>query len=62
MPRMKYNPHIIVLDNAIWRTHDKDGNPLKPSSGKYYPTDADIEKMQKQREANSAESSAKSDE
>ncbi len=62
MPRMKFDPHIIVLDNAIWRTHDHDGNPLEPSSEEYYPTDSDIEKMQKQREANSAASSANSEE
>ena len=63
MPRMKYNPHIIVLDNAIWRTHDKNGKPLKPTSEEYYPKDiSDLAEPEKKDDANSAASSTKSEE
>ena len=37
MARIGYDPHIIVLDNGIWRTHDKNGKPLKPTFDPYPP-------------------------
>ena len=59
---MKYDPHIIVLDNAIWRTHDNYGKPFKPSQ-EYFPKDiSDLAEPEKKDDANSAASSTKSEE